>query len=95
MKRYWLFQGYDYYPSGGMNDHVDCYDTKEEALRLVLKDIMDELPLGQTIEEGIDGHFVLSWVQILDSKNDTHPYRNKEMMIYELKQMAKNLKQST
>lgn len=32
MKRYWLFSGDRYYPSGGMDDFKGCFDTVEEAL---------------------------------------------------------------
>lgn len=32
MKRYLLFQGSKYYPSGGMRDFAGDYDTVEEAL---------------------------------------------------------------
>lgn len=31
MKRYMLFAGWDYYPSGGMRDFVGSYDTFDEA----------------------------------------------------------------
>ena len=31
MKRYWLFAGDNYYPSGGMTDYVDQFDTINEA----------------------------------------------------------------
>lgn len=31
MKRYWLFAGETYYPSGGMGDFRGCFDSSEEA----------------------------------------------------------------
>lgn len=33
MKRYALFAGSWYYPSGGMADFVDSYDSLEEAIK--------------------------------------------------------------
>lgn len=35
MKRYLLFVGYNYYPSGGWDDFVNSYDTVEEAMLAV------------------------------------------------------------
>jgi hypothetical protein len=32
MKRYWLFAGENYYPSGGIYDFRYCFDTTEEAI---------------------------------------------------------------
>lgn len=31
VKRFVLFAGYDYYPSGGWGDFVESFDTAEEA----------------------------------------------------------------
>lgn len=56
MKRYWLF-GWDfYYPSGGMDDFIEAFETLEEAKEAQLKwaarrdatDILDAL----TVLEG-------------------------------------------
>ena len=33
MKRYLLFAGYDYYPSGGMGDFKNDFDTIDEAMQ--------------------------------------------------------------
>ena len=33
MKRYLLFAGYDYYPSGGMDDFKNDFDTIDEAIQ--------------------------------------------------------------
>ncbi len=33
MKRYMLFAGYEYYPSGGMGDFVGYFDTMSEAVQ--------------------------------------------------------------
>lgn len=33
MKRYWLFTFPTFYPSGGMDDFVNSYDTAEEAIQ--------------------------------------------------------------
>lgn len=38
MKPYWLFQGYMYYPQGGMLDFVGSFDTLEEAQALIPSD---------------------------------------------------------
>jgi hypothetical protein len=34
-KRYWLFEVIDYYPSGGLNDVVFKFDTKEELIEYI------------------------------------------------------------
>ena len=33
MKRFLLFSGWNYYPSGGVDDFNGSFDTKEEAIR--------------------------------------------------------------
>ena len=35
MKRYWIFIGDVCYPSGGMNDYKDSFDTYEECASFV------------------------------------------------------------
>ncbi len=35
VKRFWVFEYYTYYPSGGMRDHKHCFDTLEEAVASV------------------------------------------------------------
>jgi len=38
MKRYMLFCGYYYYPGGGWEDFVGCYDTIDDAKTAAHKD---------------------------------------------------------
>ena len=33
MKRFWLFSGYYYYPSGGMSDFKDSFDNINDAVK--------------------------------------------------------------
>lgn len=39
MKRYWLFAGHNYYPSGGMEDFVGDFDSLKDAKHSVLPEI--------------------------------------------------------
>ena len=39
MKRYWLFAGHNYYPSGGMEDFVGDFDSQKDAKHSVLPEI--------------------------------------------------------
>jgi len=32
MKRYWLFAGDNYYPTGGMGDFIGSYDSVDDAI---------------------------------------------------------------
>ena len=41
LKRYLLFAGDYYYPSGGMNDFVDSFDSIEEAVAQHDKNFID------------------------------------------------------
>lgn len=45
MKRFLLFAGYAYYPSGGWNDFHSSYDTQEEASQKILSLIQHETSL--------------------------------------------------
>lgn len=42
MKRFWLFQGDDYYPSGGMGDFCGDFDSVEEAKELAGSSFFDD-----------------------------------------------------
>ena len=42
MKRYLLFSGNDYYPTGGWGDFVDDFDTIEEAEAYARKEPLSE-----------------------------------------------------
>jgi hypothetical protein len=42
MRRYALFAGSVFYPRGGMNDFIDSFDTREEAIRTAAKLIADQ-----------------------------------------------------
>jgi hypothetical protein len=37
MKRYLLFYGHNYYPCGGVSDLCNDFDTKEEAIQLLVE----------------------------------------------------------
>lgn len=58
MKRYWLFYGTVYYPSGGMKDYKGDYDTLEEAKAAFLKWAEEEWGLPTTF----------AWCHIYDSE---------------------------
>lgn len=57
MKRYLLFCGYDYYPSGGWSDFVGSYDSILEAHRgMIFKDwyhIVDSTTLEIVKEDSL------------------------------------------
>lgn len=56
-KRYWLFGGLIYYASGGMEDFIASFDTKEEAL-------------AKAIElEYIKAEF--KWHHVIDTQDET------------------------
>jgi hypothetical protein len=42
MKRYFAFYGDCYYPSGGMDDFIGDYDTKEQAIEATEKAHLEE-----------------------------------------------------
>jgi len=42
MKRYLAFYGAVYYPSGGMDDFIGDFDTKEEAIEKIQKHHKEE-----------------------------------------------------
>mgnify|MGYP003635073683 CR=1 FL=1 len=41
MKRYFLFQSYNYYPSGGMDDFTNDFDTIQECHNEISYDNFD------------------------------------------------------
>lgn len=54
-KKFWVFAGTEYYPSGGMNDFKDSFDNYNEALAF-----------GKGFMSGVSG----GWTHIYDSEND-------------------------
>ena len=60
MKRYWLFAGSYYYPSGGMGDFQESFDTKEELLNYYSREDDED-------EEYIN---FFEWGQMLDTETN-------------------------
>ncbi len=63
MKRYLLFAGERYYPSGGGKDFIDSFGDKREAIKeggaMIATNAYDwfnvfDLELGRIVEEGND-----------------------------------------
>lgn len=57
MKRYWLFEGKEYYPNGGMEDFVGDYDSVDGA-----KTAFDNAQAAEVKENR-----KADWAQIADS----------------------------
>lgn len=64
MKQYLAFYGAVYYPSGGMDDFIGDFDTKEEAIKFIRATNMKE--------DG--GDFELNWANVYDTKNRIKVY---------------------
>ena len=61
MKQYFAFYGDYYYPSGGMDDFVGDYDTKEEAIEAIEKTHLKNRPDDKVWE--------WAWGNVWDSKD--------------------------
>jgi len=61
MKQYLAFYGDSYYPSGGMDDFVGDYDTKEEAIESIEKAHLKHRPNDKAWE--------WDWGNVWDSKD--------------------------
>ncbi len=57
LKRFLLFAGKNYYPSGGWRDFIDSFDTKEDAEGFYLNDG----PVGTPAHP-----YNFDWYQIID-----------------------------
>lgn len=57
-KRYWLFSFDNYYPSGGMNDFNDSFETMEEAMALAVKNRRDCDELWDNVDKK---YYYLEW----------------------------------
>jgi len=64
MKRYLTFYGAVYYPSGGMDDFIGDFDTKEEAIEFIRVTNMKE----------DDGDFEYNWANVYDTKDRIEVY---------------------
>ncbi len=53
MKKYALFAGMSYYPSGGMGDHVGYFDAEEDAISY--------------FNSNTAGYFGWDWAQIVET----------------------------
>lgn len=60
MKRYLAFYGAVYYPSGGMDDFIGDFDTKEEAIEGIQK---------HHKEESYSGTWEYAWANVYDTKD--------------------------
>ena len=60
MKRYLVFYGYDYYPSGGMNDFIGSFDHIIECELSILKEHKKD---GNDVDD-----WEYRWKQIYDIK---------------------------
>ena len=66
MKRYYAFYGDCYYPSGGMDDFIGDYDTKEEAIQAIEE--------AQKNNRKEDVKWEWAWAHIWDSKEKIKVY---------------------
>ena len=77
MKRYWVFAGDNYYPSGGMHDHRGSYDTVVEAVSNIGRcdwwHVLDSKTMqcyNQNGEQGrMSGPALLEWAAEIDKGN--------------------------
>lgn len=65
MKRYLLFAGSCYYPSGGIEDFIKDFDTKEEAISFTKNYINEQIKTQD--RESINHYFEWNWLHIFDS----------------------------
>jgi hypothetical protein len=64
MQRYLAFYGHCYHPNGGMSDFLSDYDTIEEAILAIDKEIK-KVGYQNTIEEIWDNY----WAHIFDTES--------------------------
>lgn len=67
MKQFMAFYGRNYYPSGGMDDFIGDYDTKEDALAAINKKNEDYPPYDT--DDTDDARWNCAWAHIYDTKN--------------------------
>jgi len=56
MKRFWLFMFDNYYPTGGMNDFVDSFETKADAVQAVASKSRDYYQILDSRTGEIENH---------------------------------------
>lgn len=79
MKRYLAFFGSDYYPSGGMNDFINDFDTIEECKKAFDEKIKEDFNPGyDTLEEHIPYQWSYSWAHIYDTKTQKKVWSKNE-----------------
>lgn len=61
MKKYLAFYGSNYYPSGGMDDFIGDFDSKEDAIDFVIKQHEKENPN--------DTEWEYHWGNVYDTEN--------------------------
>ena len=69
MKRYLAFFGANYYPSGGMDDFLNDFDTVEECKNAIDDKIKEGFnPDWDSLEEHIKYQWGYSWAHIYDTE---------------------------
>ncbi len=72
MKRYLLFRGRDYYPSGGIDDLVADFDTLDESVTAcrkdVTKDFDDYKDMYERESEYFEYQMDYSWGYVYDTE---------------------------
>jgi hypothetical protein len=69
MKRYLTFFGEHYYPSGGMDDLLNDFDTIEECKNAIDNRIKEGYnPDWYSIEEHVQHQWKYSWAHIYDTE---------------------------
>lgn len=78
MKRFLAFGGEHYYPHGGMDDFSGSYDTKEEAISVLVKEATAASTLG-------DGVFSSYWAHIFDTELNQEVWTDRNYEAKEIK----------
>ena len=69
MKRYLVFLGENYYPSGGMDDFLNDFDTPEECKKAIRESLAEGFdPRWESLEEYISKQYKSSWGHVYDTE---------------------------
>jgi len=83
MKRYLLFRGRDYYPSGGIDDLLGDFDTVEECIsecrKDMVKDLVDKHPKLFNAFEIIKYEQEYSWGYVYDTETRQKVWDQKQI----------------
>lgn len=81
MKRFLVFFGLDYYPSGGMEDFIGDCDTMEDGKELIEAKVMEGISDFELELHGkkhfIEGEMEYQWGQIYDTATRQVVYKTK------------------